>query len=822
MADWKKIVVSGSNAELANLTATGQAVKFTGVSGSSYTTPLVIDSLGNISTGSAYALSTIDVSSGNSLENNIAIIGAGTTNIQTASSTQHINANGAKIYNSHTIEAGIGKFNTIILSSSVHNLSKTSLTLSSSEYLSASIASTQSFLEVPSGLDGLAINTTVTMSNVPESVKPPFFLTLNSSGQVEKIAESNVQGGGGGDGVTGITTCSLNDNINISVDAQAGTESEEEFITTSLIRAYIAGNNGVIIYLSNGGTFLSDGVHLAPSGTLIRLKGVHSVTQQQITQDFYSLGPVNIGGTIDGDGSNFGVPNGIPFDETSAILSTTNLTPGVSGPASQSEHVLSPSGHLVRASIFKVTENVGTGVVEICLNENLDIKNLTASGVVNASGGIITTDLTASGSVTLDGTLSFNGLNFTQTNVGIITGSNIFGSGSQPSLVTHEFTGSVFITGSNLTVTDGTITGNGGGLSGIPASGVAMSDLVDGNGIVDFTYNGQSGATITVELDGSTLAVGASGLKVNTSGINTNELADNSVTADKLNDDLMSGQDSELTTGLASTDELLISNGGTLKRMDVSVLQSYMQDTLTFTNNSDTTYDFSLADGTNTAILTLDASGDGDDDTVTFAGTNGEITVDGFGTADAGTVTIGLPSDVTIGNNLTVSNDLSVTNNATITGLLTVNGGLTLGNTGDLTVDGNLTVNGTTTTLNTQDLHVEDRFILIGSGSSKVDNTDVGIIFDSGSVDGAGMALYYNNSENRLSVGIGVNDASMGTTADIGASGGGQGTASGHLVTAEEVTTVSTTDLPTFGAGEIRIDNGGDIWMYVCPPVDLT
>ena len=43
-----------------------------------------------------------------------------------------------------------------------------------------------------------------------------------------------------------------------------------------------------------------------------------------------------------------------------------------------------------------------------------------------------------------------------------------------------------------------------------------------------------------------------------------------------------------LTSGLASTDELVLSDAGTLKRMDVSVLQSYMQSNLTFTTNTNT------------------------------------------------------------------------------------------------------------------------------------------------------------------------------------------------------------------------------------------
>ena len=54
-----------------------------------------------------------------------------------------------------------------------------------------------------------------------------------------------------------------------------------------------------------------------------------------------------------------------------------------------------------------------------------------------------------------------------------------------------------------------------------------------------------------------------------------------------LNDDIISGQGA-LTSGLASTDELMISDAGTVKRMDVSVLQSYLQSNLTFTTNTNT------------------------------------------------------------------------------------------------------------------------------------------------------------------------------------------------------------------------------------------
>ena len=191
----------------------------------------------------------------------------------------------------------------------------------------------------------------------------------------------------------------------------------------------------------------------------------------------------------------------------------------------------------------------------------------------------------------------------------------------------------------------------------------------------------------------------------------------------------------------------------------------------------------------NQTTLKLDAS-EGDDSTVNFAGTPSEIQLTTPTTGNNGEIKIGLPDDVTIGQDLTV--------------------------TTNLTVNGDLLVNGTTTTLNTQDLHIEDRFIVIGAaGSTAASNTDVGIIFDSGSVDGAGMALFYKNSTNRLAVGKDVTNINMGPSTAIEETGA-TGTVAGDIVTVTTETTVTPSSTPAqFGQGEIKIDNNGDIWMYL-------
>ena len=168
--------------------------------------------------------------------------------------------------------------------------------------------------------------------------------------------------------------------------------------------------------------------------------------------------------------------------------------------------------------------------------------------------------------------------------------------------------------------------------------GSNLDSLVDGNGIADFTYNGSAGATVTVEADGSTLSVGASGVKV----------ADAGITGTQLN------------TSVAGTG--LSGGGGSALSVDY---------------------------GTSAGTAAQGNVG------VTFAGTSNEIelTTNTFTTVGGGgSVTIGLPDDVTIGNDLTVTNDA--------------------------VINGDLTVRGTASFEDTINLEVADRFILLASGST--------------------------------------------------------------------------------------------------------
>jgi hypothetical protein len=77
--------------------------------------------------------------------------------------------------------------------------------------------------------------------------------------------------------------------------------------------------------------------------------------------------------------------------------------------------------------------------------------------------------------------------------------------------------------GDSSVVLSGSFEGDGSNLSGITADTLGNS-LTDGNGISDFTFDGSGAASVAVQADGSTLSVGASGVKVSDGGIRATQI----------------------------------------------------------------------------------------------------------------------------------------------------------------------------------------------------------------------------------------------------------------------------------------------------------
>jgi hypothetical protein len=172
-------------------------------------------------------------------------------------------------------------------------------------------------------------------------------------------------------------------------------------------------------------------------------------------------------------------------------------------------------------------------------------------------------------------------------------------------------------------------------------------------------------------------------------------------------------------------------------------------------------------------VTTLDVSGsngtgisiDLKTQDLTITGTANEIETSAAGT----TITIGLPNDVTIGNNLTVTGDL--------------------------------TVNGTTTTLNTTNLLIEDKFILLNSGSSNPD--EGGLIIDEGS--GTGHALIYEADGGIQRWGFNQSVSSTASTANTTA----------YAAAVLDLTNGNHTDVAEYQkTGNLKVDNNGDIYVW--------
>ena len=157
---------------------------------------------------------------------------------------------------------------------------------------------------------------------------------------------------------------------------------------------------------------------------------------------------------------------------------------------------------------------------------------------------------------------------------------------------------------------------------------------------------------------------------------------------------------------------------------------------------------------------------------LTITGTTNEVETSMSGQ----TLTIGLPNDVTIGNNLTVTGDLYV--------------------------------QGTTTTINTSDLYVEDKFILLASGSATAG--DGGIIIDRGGDSDGNIAFGYDSDTDRWGYQNGLTDATNALV--IGTNGN---SAFAGIVFTE---TAHTSTKPTTGEfvkeGAIYTNTDGTIWMY--------
>ena len=324
----------------------------------------------------------------------------------------------------------------------------------------------------------------------------------------------------------------------------------------------------------------------------------------------------------------------------------------------------------------------------------------------------------------------------------------------------------------------GSFTGTFVGTSNLP-------DLVDGNGIVDFIYDGSAPATVTVQADGTTLAVGAGGVKVAAGGITGTEL-----NISVAGNGLSGGGGSALAVNVdgssleISGDALRVKAVGVTNAMLVNPASTLGTTTVTLGTTVTTLNGLNLTATTATGSFTGSFAGDGSNLT-------GIVTTLDFAGDGATSGDVDLKTQVftlTGGTNVNTS-----ASGQTITVNLDSNISVT-----DATVSGDLTVYGTASFANTQNLLVADRFVLFASGSTTTG--DGGIVVQQATQD-FGDLFGYDASVTRWGVETNF-DAATNTTTPTAYMSAVVDIAAGH------------TDLVRYQKnGNIKVD-GGNIYIY--------
>ena len=368
--------------------------------------------------------------------------------------------------------------------------------------------------------------------------------------------------------------------------------------------------------------------------------------------------------------------------------------------------------------------------------------------VTNTAGGIsIAATGLGSGTVqTVSATGTQNGLTLTSdgdtvdpviTLGGTLTGvQNSQLSNDSVTLGTTEVDlGTTATTLAGLTLTGvtaaGTFSGTFNGTTDLP-------DLVTGNGLTGGPYDGSLTKTFSVSADGSTLSVGASGVKVADAGITATQIATSVAGAG-----LAGGAGTALSVNVDDT-SIEISTD-TLNIKDLGVSNAMLAGSIVnakLVNDDVTLGTTSVALGATAASIVGLTSLEATSITGSFKGDGSEITgiASTLSTAgESGTGTVALKTQtlsilagegintVASGQGITVSGEDASSSNKGIASFSDSNFSVTAGDvtfandisiTQDLVVGRNLTVVGTASFQNVEDLDVKDRFIRMASGSN--------------------------------------------------------------------------------------------------------
>jgi len=291
----------------------------------------------------------------------------------------------------------------------------------------------------------------------------------------------------------------------------------------------------------------------------------------------------------------------------------------------------------------------------------------------------------------------------------------------------------------------------------VTTSSATVTDLTSGRVVLAGT-NGLLEDSGNLTFDGSTLTVTGeivvnSGVSTFTGAIDANDGAD------------ISGHtelDNVNISGIVTAASVVFGSGTAITSVNTDLSSvSSSDDTLasaraikSYVDSQVTAQDLDIQGDTGGAL-----SIDLDSETLTIAGTAGEIETSGSGN----TITIGLPNTVLVGTALSAPTVLTATvqhSNGTTAATIDTSGNLTASQ--NLTVTGNLYVNGSTTQVNTSSMTVEDRTIELGqvdgSAPSSATTWDLGVLFNYNASGAKKSAVIWEHADSRFKFGSQVTD----------------------------------------------------------------
>ena len=430
--------------------------------------------------------------------------------------------------------------------------------------------------------------------------------------------------------------------------------------------------------------------------------------------------------------------------------------------------------------------NLGTTVTSIA---GLTLTNAVGSGSFSGSfqgdgsglTGVVSDPFPYTGSAQITGSLgvtgSINGLALKGNNSNV--GSIAIGENA---LANNVFVDGMFSTGvDNIAIGNSALISNTLGETNIALGRQALQYNSVGNDNIAFGYASLSGNTsgsyniafgantLTQNYTGSyNVAIGASAggnasagdrnvyIGYNAGASSSSPESDKLYIANAIGTPLIGGDFAAQTVNISGS--LTVTGGmtgslqGTASFANTATSSSYANNatsasyalTASFALNANS--DLAIAGNTGTGTVDLQTQ------TLIVSGTANEITT----AASGQTITIGLPTNVTIAGDLAVNGgDITTTAltaslfNSTAT-QVNIGGSalqMRIGNgAGTITIPGNLTVQGTTTTISSSVLEIADQFIVLASGSNT--NVDGGLIIQN-DANGSGHAFGYGTPENR-------------------------------------------------------------------------